>query len=87
MSRPKGGKNKEWSKEQKLEIITPIIDGLKSSHDVCLFYDNVLIVNFRKCPNNKYHDIISIGGINHEESRIKNNGTNKIRNNKKSSRQ
>ena len=34
MSRPKGGKNKEWSKEQKLEIITPIIDGLKSSHDV-----------------------------------------------------
>ena len=29
---------------------------------------------FRKCPINKYHDIISTGGINHEESRIKNNG-------------
>ena len=29
-------------------------------------------------PIIKYHDIISVGGINHEESRIKNNGTNKI---------
>ena len=27
---------------------------------MCLFYDNVLIVSFRKCPNNKYHDIIYI---------------------------
>lgn len=43
---------------------------------MCLFYDNVLIVNFRKCPNNKNYDIISPGGINHEESRIKSNGTN-----------
>ena len=21
--------------------------------ELCLFYDNVLIINFRKCPNNK----------------------------------
>lgn len=45
---------------------------------MCLIYDIVLIVNFRKCPNSKYYDIISLGGINHEESRIKSNGTNKI---------
>lgn len=45
---------------------------------MCLTYDNVLIVNFRKCPNSNYHDIISNGGIIHEESRIKSNGTNKI---------
>ena len=29
--------------EKDVEIIT----------DVCLFYDNVLIINFRKCPHNK----------------------------------
>ena len=27
MGRPKGGKNRYWSKEQKFEIIKPIIDG------------------------------------------------------------
>ena len=27
MGRPKGGKNRTWSKEQKFEIIKPIIDG------------------------------------------------------------
>ena len=48
---------------------------------MCLTYDNVLIIIFRKCPNNKYYDIISLGGINHEESRVKSYGTNKIRNN------
>ena len=35
---------------------TKMIDLVKKF----LFYDNVLIVNFRKCPNNKYHDIIPI---------------------------
>ena len=30
MGRPKGGKNREWSKEQKYEIILPIINGEKS---------------------------------------------------------
>ncbi len=30
MSRPRGGKNREWSKEQKYEIILPIINGEKS---------------------------------------------------------
>ena len=43
---------------------------------MCLIYYNVLIVIFRKCPYSNYHYIISTGGISHEESRIKNNGTN-----------
>lgn len=43
---------------------------------MCLFYDNVLMFIFRKCPNIKYYGIIPIGGINHEESGIKNYGTN-----------
>ena len=34
MSRPKGGKNKEWSEEQKYEIIRLILDGKKSSCDL-----------------------------------------------------
>lgn len=34
MGRPKGGKNREWTKEEKFEIITPIIKGEKSSCDV-----------------------------------------------------
>ena len=25
MGRPKGGKNKEWTKEQKYKIITPVL--------------------------------------------------------------
>ena len=34
MSRPKGGKNREWSKEEKYAIIIPIINGEKSSYDL-----------------------------------------------------
>ena len=34
MGRPKGGKNKEWSKEQKYEIIRLILSGEKSSYDL-----------------------------------------------------
>ena len=34
MSRPKGGKNREWSEEQKYEIIRLILDGEKSSYDL-----------------------------------------------------
>ena len=34
MSRPKGGKNREWSKEQKYEVIKYIINGEKSAHDL-----------------------------------------------------
>ena len=34
MGRPKGGKNKEWSKEQKYEIIRYILTGEKSSRDL-----------------------------------------------------
>ena len=46
------------------------------SMSMCLTYNNVLIVIFRKCPHNKYYEIISLGGINHEESRVKSYGTN-----------
>ena len=49
-----------------------------TNDNLCLFYDNVLIVIFRKCPNINYHGIISVGGIYHGESRVKSNGTNKI---------
>ena len=35
MGRPKGGKNKVWSKEQKYQIILPVISGEKSSWDMC----------------------------------------------------
>ena len=34
MGRPKGGKNKTWSKEEKYKIILPIISAEKSSWDV-----------------------------------------------------
>ena len=34
MGRSKGGKNREWSKEQKYEIIKYIINGEKSAHDL-----------------------------------------------------
>ena len=34
MGRPKGGKNREWSKDQKYEIIRHILTGEKSSHDL-----------------------------------------------------
>lgn len=34
MGRPKGGKNKVWSKEDKYKIILPIISAKKSSWDV-----------------------------------------------------
>ena len=33
MGRPKGGKNRYWDKEQKYEIIKPIIDGKISQPD------------------------------------------------------
>lgn len=34
MGRPKGGTNKRWSAQEKHEIIKPIIEGKKSSHEV-----------------------------------------------------
>lgn len=34
MGRAKGGKNKEWSKERKYEIILSIINGEKSSYEI-----------------------------------------------------
>ena len=34
MARPEGGKNREWSKEQKYEIIRFILNGEKSSYDL-----------------------------------------------------
>ena len=34
MGRTKGGKNREWSKDQKYEIIKYIINGEKSARDL-----------------------------------------------------
>ena len=34
MGRPKGGKNKEWSKEEKYKYVKMIIDGDKNSRDI-----------------------------------------------------
>ena len=38
-------------------ILTYILNNVNSKMNffyiLCLFYDNVLIINFRKCPNNK----------------------------------
>ena len=34
MGRPKGGNNREWSKDQKFEIIKYILNGEKSAHDL-----------------------------------------------------
>ena len=34
MGRPKGGKNKEWSKEEKYKYVKMIIDGNKNSRDI-----------------------------------------------------
>ena len=37
MGRPKGGKNREWSKEQKLEVINYYFDG-HTTKDTCQHY-------------------------------------------------
>ena len=37
MGRPKGGKNREWSKEQKLEVINYFLEG-HSRNDTCSNY-------------------------------------------------
>ncbi len=34
MGRPKGGKNREWSKEEKLKYVLMVVNGEKSSHDI-----------------------------------------------------
>ena len=34
MSRPKGGKNNEWSKEQKYKIIQLVLSGEKSARQI-----------------------------------------------------
>lgn len=34
MGRPKGGKNREWSKEEKYEIVQLVLKGEKSSHQI-----------------------------------------------------
>ena len=34
MGRPKGGKNREWSAEQKLKIIMRVLNGETSSHQI-----------------------------------------------------
>ena len=33
MGRPKGGKNKSWTKEQKYKFIIPVIEGICSSRE------------------------------------------------------
>ena len=39
MGRPKGGKNKEWSKEEKYKYVKMIIDGDKNTYDIQREYD------------------------------------------------
>ena len=34
MGRSKGGKNREWSKEEKLKYVNMVVSGEKSSHDI-----------------------------------------------------
>ena len=34
MGRPKGGKNREWSKEEKLKYVLMVINGENSSEDI-----------------------------------------------------
>ena len=34
MGRPKGGKNREWSKEEKFKYVKMVMSGEKSSHDI-----------------------------------------------------
>ena len=34
MGRPKGGRNKEWSKEEKYKYVKMIIDGDKNTYDI-----------------------------------------------------
>jgi transposase-like protein len=34
MGRPKGGKNKEWSAEEKLKVIRRVLEGETSSHQI-----------------------------------------------------
>ena len=38
MGRPKGGKNREWSKEQKLEVINYFLEG-HTRRDTCRHYE------------------------------------------------
>ena len=35
IGRPKGGKNRNWSKEDKLRIIKPYLDGTMSTSEIC----------------------------------------------------
>ena len=37
MGRPKGGKNREWSKEQKLEVINYFLEG-HGRVETCRYY-------------------------------------------------
>ena len=55
MGRPKGGKNREWSKDQKYEIIKCVIDGEKSINDLGREFgiNNGMIWNWLKRYNEK----------------------------------
>ena len=55
MGRPKGGKNREWSKDQKYEIIKCVIDGEKSINDLGREFgiSNGMICNWLKRYNEK----------------------------------
>ena len=55
MGRTKGGKNREWSKDQKYEIIKYIINGEKSTHDLGREFgiSNGMICNWLKRYNEK----------------------------------
>lgn len=60
MGRPKGGKNIEWSKDQKYEIIKYIINGEKSTYDLEREFgiNNGMIYNWLKRYNEN-----SMGGL------------------------
>ena len=53
MGRTKGGKNREWSKDQKYEIIKYVIDGEKSINDLGREFgiSNGMICNWLKRYN------------------------------------
>lgn len=55
MGRTKGGKNREWSKDQKYEIIKYVIDGEKSINDLGREFgiSNGMICNWLKRYNEK----------------------------------
>ena len=53
MGRPKGGKNREWSKEEKFKYVNMVMSGEKSAHDIEREYGivNSMISNWIKRYN------------------------------------